>query len=371
MEIAKRRVHILFHRHVKPIIRRMSSSSASSPDIDLALPRGSLVLVTGASGFIAGHIVQEALDLGFRVRGTVRTAEKADIVNDCFPSPNFEAVVVPDLKNADALDDVVRDCVGVIHTACVASLSPDPTQVIPSTVAMTTALLTAVKKAGTCKRFVFTSSSSEVAMPKPDTKYEMDKHIWNDQTAEKLRAMQPPCQPEGFADVYAASKIEAERAVWRFVKKERPDFVVNTIIPSTNIGKVLFRPPSSSARFVSAILNGDIERVESKPPQWMINVTDDARIHLGAMMDKTVSNERVSAFATSFHWDDMLGAVQRARPRMNLPDEVDPRGSDVSEVDNALARELLRKWFNQAQFTSLEDSVEQNLEGYGEQGEKS
>ena len=32
-----------------------------------------LVLVTGASGYIANHIVKQLIELGYRVRGTVRS----------------------------------------------------------------------------------------------------------------------------------------------------------------------------------------------------------------------------------------------------------------------------------------------------------
>jgi nucleoside-diphosphate-sugar epimerase len=46
-----------------------------------------LVLVTGASGFIATHVIQQLLDTGkYRVRGTVRSAAKAQIIGDAFPS---------------------------------------------------------------------------------------------------------------------------------------------------------------------------------------------------------------------------------------------------------------------------------------------
>ncbi len=38
------------------------------------------ILVTGASGFIAKHIVLQLLDAGYRVRGSVRNATRADQV---------------------------------------------------------------------------------------------------------------------------------------------------------------------------------------------------------------------------------------------------------------------------------------------------
>lgn len=45
-----------------------------------------IVLITGASGFIASHVVQQLLDTGeFRVRGTVRSTAKAQPTRDAFP----------------------------------------------------------------------------------------------------------------------------------------------------------------------------------------------------------------------------------------------------------------------------------------------
>lgn len=369
MEIAKRKVHILFHSHVKPIIRRMSSS-VTSPKADLAFPKQSLILVTGASGYIASHIIREAIDLGYQVRGTVRSKDKAAKVEEYFNSAAFSAWIVEDLADPDSVDEAVKDCVGIIHTASVTNLSPDPTMVIAPTVAMATAVLKAAKKAGVCKRFVFTSSSSTVWMPTPDTKFRLDKDTWNTATLAKVRSMTPPYRPGGFGDVYAASKIEAEKAVWKFVVEEVPDFVVNTIIPNSNIGRILLKPATSSANFALLILNGGIERIAAVPPQWMINTTDDARIHVAALIDQTVANERVFAFAQPFDWNDMLEAVRIAKPNARLPGPLPPHGKDISEVDNSLGRDLLRKWFNQTQYTSLEESVAQNLEGCGEATEK-
>ncbi|PIG87846.1 hypothetical protein AARAC_009850 [Aspergillus arachidicola] len=37
-----------------------------------ALPKGSRVLVTGANSYIASHVVDQLLQLGYLVRGTIR-----------------------------------------------------------------------------------------------------------------------------------------------------------------------------------------------------------------------------------------------------------------------------------------------------------
>lgn len=369
MEIAKRRVHILFHRHLKPIIRKMSLSS-SSPHTDLALPKGSLILVTGASGYVPSHVIQEALDLGYRVRGTVRSKEKAALLEEAFESTDFSTCVVEDLTDPKSVEVAVKDCQGIIHMASVTTLDPDPTKVVAPTVAMATEMLKAAKKAGVCKRFVFTGSAAVAWIPKPDTAFSIDKDTWNTTSLEKVRAMEPPYNPDGFYDVYAASKVEAEQAVWRFVEEEKPDFVVNSVIPNTNIGRILRKPATSSANFALLVLKGGIQRIASVPPQWMINTADDAKIHLAALIDQTVANERIFAFAQPFDWNDFLEAVRKARPNATLSAPLPPHGKDISTVDNELGARLLRKWFNQAGYKLLDESVEENLEGSGEVDEE-
>jgi uncharacterized protein YbjT (DUF2867 family) len=41
------------------------------------LPKGSTILVTGVTGYIGTWVASEALSLGYKVRGAVRSVEKA------------------------------------------------------------------------------------------------------------------------------------------------------------------------------------------------------------------------------------------------------------------------------------------------------
>lgn len=79
---------------------------------DAAFPKGSLVLVTGANGYIASHIVDQVLLAGYRVRGTVRDATKAAWTTEVFTSRHgagkYSAVVVPDMAEDGAFDDAVQ-----------------------------------------------------------------------------------------------------------------------------------------------------------------------------------------------------------------------------------------------------------------------
>jgi nucleoside-diphosphate-sugar epimerase len=60
---------------------------------------GALVLVTGANGYIALHLVRELLEKGYRVRGTVRSEAKAVHLRKTFESygDKLEIVIVEDI----------------------------------------------------------------------------------------------------------------------------------------------------------------------------------------------------------------------------------------------------------------------------------
>lgn len=76
------------------------------------IPKGSTVLVTGANGFIASHIVDQLLQLGYKVRGTVRTQEKGkwlqSYFDDKYGKGKLELAVVPDMGVKDAFHDAVK-----------------------------------------------------------------------------------------------------------------------------------------------------------------------------------------------------------------------------------------------------------------------
>lgn len=99
--------------------------------------------------------------------------------------------------------------------------------------------------------------------------------------------------------------------------------------------------------------------------EYFIDVVDDARLHLiPAVLDGSLTDERIFAFAAPFNWNDVSDAIVKARPDKaslfkNDPDEK----QDLSIVPNELGAELLKKWFGQDGYTSLDDSVKANIEG--------
>ena len=85
---------------------------------ETALPKGSLVLVTGASGFIGSHVVNEALKAGFKVRGTARTEEKAEKTKTIFNNDsNYSTAIVPDFQHEGSFNEAVQGCDAIVHVA--------------------------------------------------------------------------------------------------------------------------------------------------------------------------------------------------------------------------------------------------------------
>lgn len=107
-----------------------TASAFTASGGNLALPRGSLILVTGATGFIGANVVYEALKAGYKVRGTSRSEDRAKDTHKIFNNnPNYSAVAVPDIHAEGAFDEALKDVDAVIHMATDTSLGPDPNKV--------------------------------------------------------------------------------------------------------------------------------------------------------------------------------------------------------------------------------------------------
>lgn len=78
-----------------------------SPLANAVLPTGSLIVVTGANGYVGSHVVDQFLRLGYRVRGVVRDPNKSiwltGYVNKKYGNDVFELFEVKDLTDIDAM----------------------------------------------------------------------------------------------------------------------------------------------------------------------------------------------------------------------------------------------------------------------------
>jgi nucleoside-diphosphate-sugar epimerase len=202
-----------------------TSSFAYTP----RLPPNSLILITGVNGLMASHVADQALQAGYRVRGTVRSAAKASWMSDLFTTkygPDiFSLVEVPDIVAEGAFDDAVKDVAGIAHIAAILG-STDPEVMIPGSVNSDLSVLNSAAKEPSVKAVVLTSSSWAQSIPQPNKKFNIDKDTWNEWAAE--HAYDKPYGADKLMTVYAASKVLGERACWKFMKENNAGFVFNS-----------------------------------------------------------------------------------------------------------------------------------------------
>lgn len=237
-----------------------------------ALAPGSWILVTGANGYLASHIVSQFLSRGYKVRGTVRDPSSVPwLAGDLFATyaaaGSFELVSVPDLGAPDAFDAVVAGMNAVIHVATVATFDPDPDKVVAPTVAATRNLLRLAKAAGTVTRFVYTSTFGTTGALAPGRgggeMRVISQHSWNDDAA-------PPGDPNdprrGLMN-YVASKLHSEKEVLRFARDEDAGFVVNVVSPVTVFGETLHKEQDgrSTVAWLKGLFRGETTMVDMMP----------------------------------------------------------------------------------------------------------
>lgn len=137
--------------------------------------------------------------------------------------------------------------------------SPDPNAVIPQTIAGTVSVLASAAKEPSVKRVVYTSSSTAAVTPVPNVEFSVDETTWNESAVKA--AWEPPPYPPGHEyAVYCSSKTEAERAAWQFVRENKPNFVLNTILPNANFGQILDpkNQTGSTAGMVRDLFHGNV-----------------------------------------------------------------------------------------------------------------
>lgn len=175
------------------------------------------VLVTGATGYIGGHVVREFLEQGYFVRGTVRSLanekkyahllELSESVTPRGGAPRLQ-LVEADLESDDNWDEIVEGCTYVEHVASpFPAIAPaDENDLIRPAVEGTLRVLRAAVRSTTVTRVVVTSSVAAVAYGHGDTGGRtLTEEDWS--VPDKCEA-------------YQKSKTLAERAAWDFIAKQ-------------------------------------------------------------------------------------------------------------------------------------------------------
>jgi dihydroflavonol-4-reductase len=275
-----------------------------------------LVLVTGASGFIASHIIKVLVEKGYRVRGTVRRLSEKGRYDGLYhacgdPERSKLEFVEADLESsAEVWDAAVKDCTACIHTAAPVKLTVTDVQkeLVDPILKGVANVLGACQRSGTVKRVVYTSSITALS----DSFEKWKSHVynaddWNTKSTKTYNA-------------YPYAKTLGERAALEFAKTNKA-FSLACVLPFTVVGPHLLVPthlPDTMDIPMRGALCGEMWRINYH--FGISDVRDTAIVHVAAMehlpRDASAHDKvpRYIVWSGTMDYKDMLNVFANTLP---------------------------------------------------------
>ncbi|KAK3650535.1 hypothetical protein LTR56_006240 [Elasticomyces elasticus] len=263
------------------------------------------VLVTGITGYIAGHVTKSFLERGYRVRGTTRSSHGVEAVKQRHRehAEKLEIVIVPDMTSPHAFHEVVKGVSGIIHIA-----SPLPTGsgnneedlLLPTKQSILNILEAAKEQQATMERVVLTGSFVCVAdMSQVKVGYTYTDEDWNPITYEEAK------DTTNGAFAYFAAKKFGEVAAWEWMQTENPSFSFTSIHSPWVFGPVLggvkdLDQINATTGMIWNLVNGSLRELPQDYIFGFTDVRDIALIHLRAFEVEEAGGER---FLVGSHFD--------------------------------------------------------------------
>ena len=270
------------------------------------------VLVTGATGYIGLHCVQQLLNQGYAVNGSVRSPERKEEVFEALqkhntPTENLNLFTF-NLTEDDGWDEGMEGCDYLLHVASPIALENHNEDffVKPAVAGVKRAFKYAKKH--NVKKVVLTSSVAAI-FDTLEEKTDYDETDWSD-----------PENPS--ISHYAKSKTLAEKAAWDFVDNEDNPFELAVINPALVIGPSLSGDLGESNKAIAMVTTGKMP--VAVPLQFgYVDVRDVAAAHLLAMQNSNSNGERF-ALAEKDLWYKDVAKVLRDNgfdkaPTFNVP----------------------------------------------------
>jgi len=256
------------------------------------------VLVTGATGFIAGHCTEELLRHGYAVRGTVRDLATADVAHlhalarDTNGSLEF---VQASLDDDQGWDEAAAGCDYVWHLASPvpARLPRNEDELVRPAVDGTLRVLRAAARSGTVRRVVMTSSTDAIVHGHTSPGRLSTEADWSD---------------PGRLAPYPKSKFHAERVAWDFAATHPVELV--TINPGLVLGPLQRRQQATSMEVIRLLLARKLPAVP-RLSFAVADVRDIAAAHRLAMETPGAAGSRYIC-ASPAMWMGDIAAVLAA-----------------------------------------------------------
>lgn len=286
----------------------MPTTTASPASAAFTIPTSAPVLVTGATGYVAGWIVKRLVEAGVTVHAAVRNpndaARLAHLEAMAQAGPGTIRFFAADLLQPGSYAQAMAGCEVVFHTA-----SPFTTQVkdpqrelIDPALLGTRNVLEEASRTASVKRVVLTSSCAAIYTDAADCADApggvLTEAVWN--TTASLEH-----QP------YSYSKTLAEQEGWRLAKAQSQWKLV-VVNPSLVIGPgTNAHATSESFNIVRQLGDGTMKAGAPRAGFGVVDVRDLAQAHLAAAFIAGAEGRHI----VSGHDTDLLAVGQSLLPK--------------------------------------------------------
>lgn len=276
-----------------------------------------LVLLTGASGFLGGHVALQLLNAGYTVRGSLRNLDRGPKVRDTLARAGADVsrleFVALDLMGDAGWNEAMEGVRYLQHTASpfVIRIPADKMELIGPAVEGTERALNAANAAGV-ERIVLTSSMAAIA-------YGHDRSRTTPFTAADWTDL----HGRGI-NFYQESKTLAERRAWEIMDAAGRHDDLAVINPSGIFGPLLDEDPGTSAVIIQRLLDGSVPAAP-RIPMTTVDVRDVAAAHVAAMTAPEAGGRRFPMGERTMFFIETADILRqrypdRRIPRLQMPD---------------------------------------------------
>jgi len=235
------------------------------------------VLVTGATGYVAGWLVKKLLEEGMKVHAAVRDPEnkkKLKYLDELAKnSKGSIRYFKSDLLEEGSFAEAMKDCELVFHTASpfTSKISDPHKELVDPAKLGTRNVLEEVNRSKTVKRVVLTSSCAAIYGDNADLKSTPNgvftEDVWNTTSSLKHQA-------------YSYSKTVAEQEAWR-INKAQSHWDLIVINPSLVLGPAINPDGVTSESFniVKQLGDGTAKQGAPRMGIGVVDVRDVAQAH--------------------------------------------------------------------------------------------
>jgi len=268
------------------------------------------VCVTGASGYIASHLVKVLLEKGYKVHGTVRdktNEKKVQHLLSLSGASDRLTLFNADLMVPNSFNDALDGCTGVFHAASPFFFgSSSEEDFVPPAVEGTLNVLRSIAERPAITRVVVTSSMAAVAYD--GGKFGSD-HVYTDEDwsieeyQREIKAW------------YALSKTLAEKAAWDFVEEQKKagrNMELLVVNPTLVVGPILQGSVNASVELVENILKGEKKEIPNSCMSF-VDVRDVADAHVLAF-EKGSPGNRFVCMTAAHPWKEWYEILRAASP---------------------------------------------------------